>query len=464
MDGDTMEQDFLKTLESYDQRHILDHYRSLTPHQRNVFLENSRGLDLRLVFALHRQFANADNSRRPPADISPPGVVCIPRTPAQHDDALRARSIGESLLQRQKVAVLIVAGGQGSRLGFDGPKGTFPLSPITGKTLFQLFAEQVRGLSARYGVTIPLLIMTSSDNHKETMGFFQRNRHFGLPPGSIHFFSQGVLPALSPDGRLILEDKVHFYTSPNGHGGSLKALSDSGLLARLTAAGYEELFYCQVDNPLVKIADPVFLGHHSQAGAQVSTKVVRRRSVEEKVGVYLNLKGRQAIVEYSDLDERHMKALDDRGEILYWAGNTAIHVFSLPFIRHLNSDGFALPYHLARKSAYVVSSDWEPASIDVWKFETFVFDAIPLAERACCMEIAREEEFAPVKNKEGPDSPETARQALIDLHRTWLQKAGIEVPPDARVEISPLFALTEEEAVEKLRTRRVVVSPEMYIE
>ncbi len=405
MDGDMTEQDFLKSLESYGQRHILDHYRSLTSHQRSIFLDNSRDLDLRLVFKLHRQFTSADNSRRAAADISPPAVVCIPRTPGEHDDALRAHSTGESLLKRQKVAVLIVAGGQGSRLGFDGPKGTFPLSPIRRKTLFQLFAEQVRGLSARYGVTIPLLIMTSGDNHEETMRFFQKNRHFGLAPASVYFFSQGVLPALSPDGRLILEDKVHFYTSPNGHGGSLKALSDSGLLARLTRAGYEELFYCQVDNPLVRIADPVFLGHHSLAGSQASTKVVRRRSVEEKVGVYLNIKGRQAIIEYSDLDEDHMKALDDKGEILYWAGNTAIHVFSLPFIGDLNSDGFALPYHLARKSAYVVSSDWEPASIDVWKFETFVFDAIPLAERACCMEVAREEEFAPVKNKEGPIPP-----------------------------------------------------------
>ena len=235
-------------------------------------------------------------------------------------------------------------------------------------------------------------------------------------------------------------------------------------MAKLIAAGYEDLFYCQVDNPLVRIADPVFLGHHSSEAAQVSTKVVRRRSVDEKVGVYLDVNGRQAVIEYSDLDESHMQALDEKGEILYWAGNTAIHIFSLSFIRDLNTDGFALPYHCARKSAYVVSSDWEPANIDVWKFETFVFDAIPLAQRACCMEVAREEEFAPVKNKEGPDSPDTARQALIELHRAWLQKSGVEVLPDAKVEISPLFAFTPEEALEKLRTRKVAVSPEMYIE
>jgi UDP-N-acetylglucosamine/UDP-N-acetylgalactosamine diphosphorylase len=458
------EQDFLTTLENHGQHHILEHYRALAPHQRGVFLEANRALDIRLVMRLHRQFCQTDCTRPVAAGISPPRVVSLPRTAREHDDALRARSIGESLLERQKVAVLVVAGGQGSRLGFDGPKGTFPLSPVKGKTLFQLFAEQVRCLSLRFGVTIPFLIMTSGDNHEDTVRFFQRNRHFGLAPDSVHFFPQGVLPAVSPDGRLILRDNVHFYTSPNGHGGSLKALSDSGLLARLIAAGYEELFYCQVDNPLVRIADPVFLGHHSSEGAQVSTKVVRRRGVDEKVGVYLDVNGRQAVIEYSDIDEAHMKALDEEGGILYWAGNTAIHIFSLSFIRDLNSDGFALPYHCARKSAYVVSSDWEPASVDVWKFETFVFDAIPLAERACCVEVAREEEFAPVKNKEGPDSPDTARQAIIDLHRGWLEGAGVEVPPNAKVEISPLFALTPEDTAEKLRHRKVVVSPEMYIE
>lgn len=459
-----MEQEFLKTLEHFGQHHILEHYRALSSHQREGFLAANASLDLRLVFNLYKKFSQADDSGQASGVIRPPGVVCIPRDHRENDDALKARSVGESLLRRQKVAVLIVAGGQGSRLGFEGPKGTLPLSPIKGKTLFHLFAEQVKALSVRFGVTIPLLIMTSGDNHEDTTKFFHGNRYFGLDPDTVHFFSQEVLPALSPEGGLILRDMVHFYTSPNGHGGSLKALSDSGLLAKLIEAGYEHLFYCQVDNPLVRIADPVFLGHHSLALSQASTKVVRRRSVDEKVGVYLSLNGKDTVIEYSDLDESYMKALDERGEVLYWAGNTAIHIFSLSFIRDINSDGFALPYHRARKSAYVVSADWEPASIDVWKFETFVFDAIPLAEGTCCMEVAREEEFAPVKNKEGSDSPETARRALMDLHRSWLKKTGSEVPPDAKVEISPLFATDPDDLANRLRDKSITLSAEMYIE
>lgn len=458
------EPEFLRILDHFDQPHIMEHYHSLSSHQKTAFLETNSGLDFSLVFKLYRDFCKPANSARSPSVIRPPRVVVLPEDTAARGDAARARTIGESLIQQQKVAVLIVAGGQGSRLGFEGPKGTFPLSPVKGKTLFQLFAEQVKALSNRFSATIPLLIMTSDDNHDDTVQFFRQNASFGLPPQAIHFFSQGVLPAVSPQGKLILRDEVHLYTSPNGHGGSLKALSDSGLLAQLTGAGYEELFYCQVDNPLVRIADPVFLGYHRLADSEVSTKVVRRRSVEEKVGVYLEVNGKDAVIEYSDLDESYMSALDEKGGILYWAGNTAIHLFSLSFIKDLTRDGFALPHHCAKKSAYVVSSDWEPASIDVWKFETFVFDAIPLAKKACCMEVARQEEFAPVKNKEGADSPETARRALVDLHRSWLQKAGAEVPEDSLVEISPLFALGPEDLAAKLHKTKITPAAEMYIE
>lgn len=458
------EQEFLRTLELFDQSHILEHYRSLSFHQREAFLGSNGELDIHLAFRLHKKFREAASGIVAPTAVSPPDVIGIPRDAGQDEDALAAHAAGESLLSRQKVAVLIVAGGQGSRLGFEGPKGTFPLSPVKGKTLFQLLAEQVRARSDRFSVTIPLLVMTSSDNHDDTVRFFKQNGFFGLQPQTVHFFSQGVLPALSLEGKLILKDRVHLYTSPNGHGGSLKALSDSGLLSHLIGSGYEELFYCQVDNPLVKIADPLFLGYHARARSQVSTKVVRRRSVQEKVGVYLKLNGKDAIAEYSDLDEKYMLALDEKGDILYWAGNTAIHIFSLPFIKELNRDGFALPYHCAEKSAYVVSSDWEPANIDVWKFETFVFDAIPFAKHTCCMEIERAEEFAPVKNKEGNDSPETARTAIVNLHSTWLKKAGFALPDGARVEISPLFAIEPGDVAERLKGKKVAIDGDLYLE
>ena len=162
-----------------------------------------------------------------------------------------------------------------------------------------------------------------------------------------------------------------------------------------------------------------------------------------------------------------MSALDDGGEILYWAGNTAIHIFSLSFIRELNKNGFALPYHCAKKSAYIVSSDWEPATIDVCKFETFVFDALPFAQKTCCMEVTREDEFAPVKNKEGNDSPDTARAALTALHRRWLTRAGIDVPEGTRLEISPLYALGPEDVIKKQKGKKLTkpaINGDVYLE
>ena len=457
------EQEFLATLELFDQSHILNHFRSLSFHQKQAFLDANAGLDIHLTFKLYKNFCKADGPSPFKRSISPPDVICVPKDAGQGPHARAAFAEGQSLLRRQKVAVLIVAGGQGSRLGFEGPKGTFPLSPVKGKTLFQILAEQVRAMADRFSVTIPLLIMTSNDNHDDTIGFFKQNRYFGLDPGTVHFFSQGVLPAVSLDGKLVLKDRVHLYTSPDGHGGSLKALSDSGLLSRLIGSGYEELFYCQVDNPLVRIADPSFLGYHRLAHSQVSTKVVRRRSIEEKVGVYIRVDGKDCIAEYSDLDEKYMSALDSNGDILYWAGNTAIHIFSLSFIKDINRDGFALPYHCAKKSAYIISSDWEPASIDVFKFETFVFDSLPFAEHTCCVEIDREEEFAPVKNRDGNDSPETAQAALVGLHRAWLKKAGFAVPDDVRIEISPLFALSPEDLAEKLKGKQLAINGDLYL-
>jgi UDP-N-acetylglucosamine/UDP-N-acetylgalactosamine diphosphorylase len=226
--------------------------------------------------------------------------------------------------------------------------------------------------------------------------------------------------------------------------------------------GFTELYYCQVDNPLAKIADPVFLGYHAIANAEVSTKVVRRRSIEEKVGVYVSCKGKDAIVEYSDLSPEYMSALDGAGNILYWAGNTAIHIFSLPFIQRINDHGFALPYHCARKNTDITDRNGNALRLDVWKFETFVFDAIPLAERSCCVEIVREEEFAPVKNKDGSDSPETARSAVVDLYRSWLKKAGAHVTPGAVIEISPLFALDEDELCNKLQNKNLTIETDTY--
>ena len=456
--------DLLGLFAMYEQHDIIEYYKGLAPHEETLFFKNLEGLDLKLVFKLYKEFSPRDYA--PPteetATIKPAPIIAIPETDKEKEQEQKAKQTGETLLRDGKVAVLIVAGGQGSRLGFEGPKGIYKISPIQQKSLFQLFAEQVKSQSKRYSTKIPLIIMTSEENHDETVQFFKSKDYFGLGKDTLYFFQQDMLPAITPDGNLVLQNHSRLFANPNGHGGSLKGLYDSGVLETLLKAGFTELFYCQVDNPLVKIADPVFLGYHAIANAEVSTKVVRRRSIEEKVGVYLSCNGKDAIIEYSDLSPEYMSALDGTGDILYWAGNTAIHIFSLPFIKRINDHGFALPYHCARKNTDITDRNGKPVRLDVWKFETFVFDAIPLAGRACCMEIAREEEFAPIKNKDGADSPETARSAMIGLCQRWLKKAGVPVAPEAIIEISPLFALDENELGNKLRNKNLTIETDTY--
>jgi UDP-N-acetylglucosamine/UDP-N-acetylgalactosamine diphosphorylase len=454
--------EFLNILKANKQSHIIEHFHKLSSDKQSQLVQNSINLDINLVCRLHKECLETKDEISISGEIKPPRIIPLPKTQSEKKDHHKAKLVGESLISREKVAILIVAGGQGVRLGHDKPKGTFPISPVMNKTLFHLFSEQVKALSFRYNARIPILIMTSNDNHDETIAFFHTFNFFGLAKENVHFFQQGMLPTITPTGELLLKDEINLSVNPDGHGGSLKALYASGLLDLLMQQGFAELFYCQVDNPLVKIADPVFLGYHAMVEAECSTKVVRRQKIEEKVGVYVSLNGKDTILEYSDFGGKHMEALDMHGSILYWAGNTAIHILSLPFVKRLNDHGFALPYHCAKKTLEIGSSAGSRETVSVWKFETFVFDAIPLAEKTGCMEVDRKEEFSPIKNRSGADSPSTAREAMVGLHRDWLHDAGIMVPQGVSVEISPLFALDKEELISKLKGTNPFITNDTY--
>ena len=455
-------QPFLDLLKEHGQNHILDHYQGLNPVKRQAFVKGLAQLDFSLAFKLYKEFSRQKNSGFLPSQIEPAFIIPIPKTAGEVHQRKEAVKLGESLIRRNQVAVLIVAGGQGTRLGFPGPKGSLPISSIKRKTLFQVFAESIRAISNRYQAALPLLIMTSQENHEETQAFFEAHGFFSLNRNQVHFFSQGMLPTLTPAGELILKDAENLLANPDGHGGSLKALYESGLTGWLKGQGVSEIFYCQVDNPLAKIADPAFIGVHRQEKADISTKVVRRRDLEEKVGIYGRVNGKPAIIEYSDFSPDDYRSLDERGNIRYWAGNIAIHMISLSFVERMNREGFALPYHRAIKEVEGLRPGGRSERMKGLKFETFVFDSIPLAQKSACMEVAREEEFAPVKNQTGADSPDTARQAMTNLFTQWLIEAGAQVSPGARVEISPLFALDKEEVMEKLKGKRVEVREDTY--
>jgi UDP-N-acetylglucosamine/UDP-N-acetylgalactosamine diphosphorylase len=336
----------------------------------------------------------------------------------------------------------------------------FAIGPVSQKPLFQIHAEKVLALRRRHKKSIPFLVMTSDATDEETRQFFTEHRFFALPREEVHFFRQGTMPAVDlGTGKLLLEAPGQLCLSPNGHGGTLTALAESGLLDRLRGQGIRQIFYYQVDNPLVKIADAGFLGHHIAAEAEASSKIVPKRGPLEKVGHLVQVDGRCMILEYSDLTEEQLRATDANGQPRLWAGNPAIHIFSVDFLARITQGETRLPFHIARKKVPHVDAAGNPVKPEkenALKFEMFVFDALPMARRWTVVETDRREEFEPLKNATGDDSPESVKRAIGNLAADWLTKAGVHVPRDAQgnaavpLEISPLYALDAEELAAKV--------------
>lgn len=441
--------DLLKTLRTHRQEHVLHGWEGLSAAERSAFVDQLRGIDFDELAAL---YAKKDE----PAAALPPRQRLAP-LPVESAGSASAEAVaaGEAALRRGVVAVLVVAGGQGTRFGATQPKGMFPVGPVSGATLFRIHAEKVLALSRRYGKPIPFLVMTSPATHAETEAYFRNERNFGLHSQQVGLFQQGTMPALDlATGKLLLEAPGKLFLSPNGHGGSLTALADSGFLARLKTAGVKHVFYFQVDNPLVSVCDTAFVGRHVQAGAEVSSKVVFKVRPEEKVGVLALVDGRCGIVEYSDMPQAMAEERATDGTLAFRAGNPAIHLFSVEFLERATTGSQRLPFHLARKKVPhfdpAIGAAITPATENALKFERFVFDALPLADRWLAVEARREDEFAPLKNATGPDSLETVQAAMTAQARRWLRAAGATVADEASVEVSPLFALDADELKVKL--------------
>lgn len=289
--------------------------------------------------------------------------------------------------------------------------------------------------------------MTSRANHDETVSFFREHEWFGLDEGDVYIFPQNMIPSLDMNGKLILETRASVFKNPDGHGGSLTALRTSGVLDDLKARGIDIISYFQVDNPLVRIIDPVFIGFHALRRAEVSSKAVAKAYPEEKVGVFVRYPdGSTSVIEYSDLPQEKARETDAEGRLLYWAGSIAIHLFDRSFVERITSgEGASLPYHTAVKSIRGMTKQGV-REIQGLKFEKFVFDALPLTNRNVVFETLREEEFAPVKNPSGIDSVESARAMMDAQARRWLSSRGVVVPTGVKtIEISPLVAACPED-------------------
>jgi UDP-N-acetylglucosamine/UDP-N-acetylgalactosamine diphosphorylase len=454
---------YLEHLKERNQGHLFDYWDSRPDHMKKRLLEDLKFLDLNLLEVIEEILGQKQEK---PGHIQPVEYIAF----SDSKKNIKARAMGEECIASGKTAFITVAGGQGSRLGFDGPKGMFPISPIRKASLFQIFAEKLLSAGLKYDVSIPWYIMTSSINHEQTCSYFEKNSYFGLDKEQVVFFSQGLLPSFDDSGKLILAEDGGIFKNPDGHGGLIRALKRNKLLADMQKRGIEELFCFQIDNPLVNVPDPAFLGTHLSAGAQVSSKVIRKAYPEEKLGVIGKVDGKPGIIEYSDLDKESMYAKDKSGEFLFSQGSIAIHLMNVAFLRRKDLE---LPYHTARKKIKALipgSSRTEIVEKEATKLEMFIFDIIPMTDTTLFYETLREEEFAPLKNKTGIDSVESCIDGQIAKAATHFAACGVTVPVDGngkslyRLEVSPLFALDEESLREKLKGVNITIDEdELFI-
>jgi UDP-N-acetylglucosamine/UDP-N-acetylgalactosamine diphosphorylase len=437
--------------EQAGQGHLFRWWDELGERARRRLLRQLEAVDLSRLDELREA---ADSLKQPRArNLSPAPVYELAdrEFPYALSDAARAMApYGEKALSNGEVAVLLVAGGQGTRLGFDGPKGCYPILPITGMTLFEVFARKIRRVGIEYGTNPPLYVMVGNHNEHQTINFWQDHVWFGLDPNDVQFFAQGEMPALDEAGRIMMAGKDAIFTGPDGHGGVLKALQVKGMLQEMRRRRVRTISYLQVDNLQTPVADTAFLGLHIAEGAEVSLKVVRKTDPAERVGIYCLDDGAPGIVEYSEFSEAQSNERD--GEHLrYWAGSIAVHAFSVDFLARLAESGIDLPLHAAHKKVPHLDehgNEINPTEPNAWKFERFIFDTIPMANNVTCLEVPREEQFLPLKNADGPYGPEGVKQAYQDYFGRAVEQVLGAKPP--KLEVDPTFAENARELVRNL--------------
>ena len=425
------------TLEKNGQEQVLRFWKKLSAAERKALLAQIESIDFKELARCKAALAAGG------AASAKKGKPTAPKVHELKGAALkRAAAAGEKELAAGRVGVLLVAGGQGSRLGFDGPKGAYSIGPVTGSSLFYFHARKILALSIRYKTPIPFYVMTSAANYAATVAHFEENDYFGLDPADVIFFKQGMWPGMTPDGKIILDAPGRIFMSPDGHGGMIAALKANGCFENMRKRGVTTLFYFQVDNPLVEIADPAFIGLHALEKSEYSLKLTAKRDPNEGLGMVVKRDGHFDMIEYTEMtDEMNNRRRAD-GELYFKFGSPAIHVFDRGFLEREAAK--AMPLHLAHKKIPFVDDSGKtakPSEPNGYKFEKFIFDALADAKGVTCMAFDRRDEFSPVKNAEGKDSPATCRADLQAKWRHQLAQAGVDVADGVPVEIDPVYAL-----------------------
>jgi UDP-N-acetylglucosamine/UDP-N-acetylgalactosamine diphosphorylase len=457
------EQAVIDRIHNAGQAHLFSFWDDLSDQEKDTLINQASEIEIEWLTKLIEHYESHEKNE---PRIEPCHIITTDESTSNMD----ALNLGFKALNNREIGLLTVAGGQGSRLGYEHPKGCYPVSTVTGKSLFQVFAEKIVAYSKIYGYNIPWYIMTSRSNNAETIQYFKDHDFFGLEEDKVVFFSQAMNPSVTEDGKLILKEKSRIFMNPDGHGGTIKALCTQGLLDSMYKNGIKHLSFFQVDNPLVHIVDPAFIGNHISSGSDVSSKVIPKDYPEEKLGAAGIINGKPGIIEYSDLSEKDMYATGEDGELLYSMGSIAIHLFSVEFLLRVSEK---LPIHHAHKKVEAWSFDTDRplrTTVSCIKFEMFIFDTIPMSDRAIFYETVRETEFAPLKNKTGKDSIESCKHLQNMEYTDWLVSSGLadsgffESVKSGKtdVEISPLFAPDKSIFLEKIAQSTDIVKDALF--
>ncbi|MFB0958771.1 UDPGP type 1 family protein [Proteiniclasticum sp. QWL-01] len=424
-------------LTAYGQEHLLRFYDDLDSEQQQALLEQIADLDVEYIHQLYQDLVEHRNIE---IDDELSAMGSTTWSDVASEERQRLWESGLAAIGQGKVAAFLVAGGQGSRLGFEGPKGAYDIGLPSHKSLFQLQAERIRKIGLDAGFSIPWYIMTSPLNHGDTVRFFQKHDFFGLDPADIRFFPQGTLPSVDENGKILLAQRDRISANPDGSGGCFRAFKDAGLMDDLQERGIEYIFFYGVDNALVRVCDPYFIGFAIDQAKDIASKAVLKVHSGEKVGVYAYRNGKPSIIEYTELPEDLALAQDEQGRLVYGSANIVTHVFRTSFLNSALDK--KTPYHVAHKAVEYVDEAGQlvkPLKPNAYKFEALYFDLFRYADDMAILNVSREEEFSPVKNFEGVDSKDTAREMFLNLCTSWVRNLDLE--PAMPIEISPLLSI-----------------------
>ena len=401
-------QDTIDILKMYNQEHIIKLIEKLDEDKKQALVEQISKIDFHQLKELY------DNTKKE-IEIKENKIEPLPyldKKKLSEEQKEKFQRLGEAILEKGEYAVVTMAGGQGTRLGHPGPKGTFKLDVYgKGKYLFEILAENLKEANQKYGRVIPWYIMTSKQNNDETIEFMEKHNYFGYDKDSVRFFAQSELPLVDVDGKLLVGKDMKIKEASDGNGGTYSSLRASGCLAEMKEKGIKWVFIGGVDNALLKMADTILLGMAIDKKVQIASKSIVKANPHERVGVFAKMNGHPKVIEYSEMPEKMAEEVDNDGELKYGEAHIMCNLYTIEAIEKISKE--TLIYHSAfKKNAYIDEEGKEviPTEPNSFKFESFIFDAFELFDDIAILRGKREDDFAPVKNREGVDSPKTAKE------------------------------------------------------